>query len=62
MIYARQMLFISMLFEDPNKMSITDKAKMFLEILGNTKLRASTFEVGKTFSKKPLTIADTKVV
>lgn len=42
MTMARQMLFISIMY-DTEVSSATEKAQMFLEILGNTELRQSTF-------------------
>ena len=50
MAYARQMLFLALLY-DPKITSRTEKAKMFLEILGNVELRESTFKV-KNFAEK----------
>ena len=44
MTMARQMLFITILF-DAEITSSNEKAKMFLEILGNTQLRKATFQV-----------------
>ena len=46
MTYARQMLFLALLY-DQKVTSRSEKAKMFLEILGNVELRESTFKVKK---------------
>ena len=50
MAYARQMLFLALLY-DQKITSRSEKAKMFLEILGNVELRESTFKV-KNFAEK----------
>ena len=52
MTYARQMLFLALLY-DQKVTSRSEKAKMFLEILGNVELRESTFKVKKkNFAEK----------
>ena len=50
MAYARQMFFLALLY-DQKITSRSEKAKMFLEILGNVELRESTFKV-KTLQKR----------
>ena len=44
MTLARQMFFISLLY-DAEFTEVSEKAQMFLEILGNTQLRPKTFQV-----------------
>ena len=55
MAYARQMLFLALLY-DQKITSRSEKAKMFLEILGNVELRESTFKVKKLCRKDASTI------
>ena len=42
MLYARQMLLISILLDDSTSMTPTEKSEIILEVLGNVKIRPST--------------------
>ena len=42
MLYARQMLFLSIILDDSSSINSTEKSKIILEILGNAKIRPST--------------------
>ena len=42
MLYARQMLLISILLDDSTSMTSTEKSQVILEMLGNVKIRPST--------------------
>ena len=42
MLYARQMLFLSIILDDSSSINSTEKSRIILEILGNVKLRPST--------------------
>ena len=42
MLYARQMLFLSIVLDDSSSINSTEKSRIILEILGNVKIRPST--------------------
>ena len=42
MLYARQMLIISILLDDSTSMTSIEKSQLILEVLGNVKIRPST--------------------
>ena len=42
MLYARQMLFLSIILDDSSSINSQEKSKILLEILGNVKIRPST--------------------
>ena len=42
MLYARQMLFLSIILDDSSSINSTEKSRIILELLGNVKIRPST--------------------
>ena len=42
MLYARQMLFLSIILDDSSSINSQEKSKILLELLGNVKIRPST--------------------
>ena len=53
MTYARQMFFMMLLFDE--ELEVSEKAQIYLEVLGNTQLCPKTFEVSSSFIRnKPI--------
>ena len=42
MLYARQMLFLSIILDDSSSITSQEKSRILLEVLGNVKIRPST--------------------
>ena len=53
MTYARQMFFMMLLFDE--ELEVSEKAQIYLEVLGNTQLCPKTFEVSSSsICNKPI--------